>query len=417
MKSSGHHDKRFWMYKKEKDPSEKIRPEVFVYTILIFISMFSLTLIAPALGKLVDELFDEKLTVGSLFVSLEMIAYIIFAMVWGALSDRKGKRKIFIFIGFAGSAVMYFLMTQATSFSMLLVFRFIQGAITVMAWSLVMTGVLDITPKKNYGKVMGIVGAGMGFGMGMGAPIGGRIAESFGILAPLYVAGILFILAAVLTLLFIKETPIKNRPETFFKAFKVLVERKKLAIPYAYGFVDRLTVGFFVYVFVNFMHNKFAAGPGQIGMLLAVFLIPFALLQYPFGRLSDRIGRWQPLVFGSLFYGIVMATIGFTGNMGDSGRTVLIFIMLLCGFLGAMMFPPSIALSGDWAPKDKRGAAIGGFNVFGSLGFAVGPILGSFIADNYSYELAFIVGGATEMAVALITLPFLLKYARKKKKK
>jgi MFS family permease len=403
------------MNKKEKDPKERIGREVFVYTILIFISMLSLTLIAPALGDLVDELFKVELTEGSFFVSLEMIAYIIFAMVWGALSDRKGKRKIFIFIGFAGSAVMYFLMTQATSFSMLLVLRFIQGAITVMAWSLVMTGVLDITPKKNYGKVMGIVGTGMGLGMGLGAPIGGRVADSFGVIAPLYLAGVLFILAAVLTLLFIKETPIKNRPETFFKAFKVLGERKKLAIPYAYGFVDRLTVGFFVYVFVTFMKEKFDASPGQIGMYLMVFLLPFALLQYPFGRLSDRIGRWQPLVIGSLFYGIVMATIGFTGDMGDSGKTALIFIMLGCGFLGAMMFPPSIALSGDWAPKDKRGAAIGGFNVFGSLGFAVGPILGSFIAENYSYELAFIVGGATEMAVALITLPFLLKYARKKK--
>jgi MFS family permease len=150
-------------------------------------------------------------------------------------------------------------------------------------------------------------------------------------------------------------------------------------------------------------------------MYQAAFLFPFALLQYPFGRLSDKIGRWQPLVFGSLFYGMVMATIGFTPNLGGSGKMVLVIIMIGAGVLGAMMFPPSIALSGDWAPKDKRGAAIGGFNVFGSLGFAVGPILGGYIAFYYGYEMAFIVGGLTEMAVALITLPFLLKYARKKK--
>jgi MFS family permease len=404
------------MTENQKDPEKKIGREVFVYTILIFISMFSLTLIAPALKEFVIDEFNATEATGSYFVTLEMTAYIIFAMIWGALSDRKGKRKMFIFAGFAGSAVFYFLMTLATSFTMLLALRFTQGAITVMAWSLVMTSVLDIAPKKNYGKVMGIIGTGMGLGMGTGAPIGGRIADTFGVMAPLYLAGILFIVAAVLTLLFIRETPIVNRPETFFKAFKVLSEQKKLAIPYAYGFVDRLTVGFFVYVFTIFMADKFDASPGQIGMFQAAFLFPFALLQYPFGRLSDKIGRWQPLVFGSLFYGIVMATIGFTPNLGDSGRTVLVFIMLGCGFLGAMMFPPSIALSGDWAPKDKRGAAIGGFNVFGSLGFAVGPILGGYVAFYYGYELAFIVGGATEMAVALITLPFLLKYARKKKK-
>ena len=31
-----------------------------------------------------------------------------------------------------------------------------------MAWSLVMTAVLDITSKKSYGKVMGIIGMSMG---------------------------------------------------------------------------------------------------------------------------------------------------------------------------------------------------------------------------------------------------------------
>ena len=99
----------------------------------------------------------------------------------------------------------------------------------------------------------------------------------------------------------------------------------------------------------------------------------------------------------------------------DSGKIILVPIMLGCGFLGAMMFPPSVALSGDLAPKDKRGAAIGGFNVFGSMGFAVGPLLGGYVAYYYSYKLAFIVGGATEVAVALITLPFLLRLAKSKK--
>jgi MFS family permease len=402
-----------------KDPDKKIGREVAVYAILIFISMFSLTLIAPVLKELVIVEFGATETTGSFFVTLEMVAYIIFAMIWGALSDRKGRRKVFIFTGFVGSAILYFLMTQATSFAMLLTLRFIQGAFTVMAWSLVMTAVLDITSKKSYGKVMGIIGMSMGLGMGTGAPIGGRLADVFDIMAPLYLASVLFVFAAILTFLLLKETPIVHKPETFFKAFRVISEEKKLMIPYAYGFVDRLTVGFFVYVFTIFMADldKFNASPGEIGMYQAAFLFPFALLQYPFGKLSDRIGRWQPLVFGSLFYGIVMATIGFTRDFGeDDGRIILVPVMIGCGVLGAMMFPPSVALSGDLAPKDKRGAAIGGFNVFGSLGFAVGPILGGYIAEYGSYKLAFIVGGITEVAVALITLPFLLRLAKGKKR-
>ncbi|UCF07656.1 MAG: MFS transporter, partial [Thermoplasmata archaeon] len=122
-----------------EEPENKIGREVLVYAVLIFISMFSLTLIAPAIKEFVIDEFGATEATGSYFVTLEMTAYIIFAMIWGALSDRKGTRKVFIFTGFAGSAVMYYLMTLATSFAMLLAFRFIQGAITVMAWSLVMT--------------------------------------------------------------------------------------------------------------------------------------------------------------------------------------------------------------------------------------------------------------------------------------
>jgi MFS family permease len=193
------------------------------------------------------------------------------------------------------------------------------------------------------------------------------------------------------------------------KAVKVLVEEKKLIIPYAYSFVDRFTVGFFILVFPLFMASSFGASAGVRGMYLAIFLFPFALLQYPFGKLSDRIGRTIPLAVGSFFYGIALASIGLTTMLGSGGEIVIAFIMLLCGILAGMMYPPSIALTGDIAPKDKRGTSLGGFNVFGSLGFAVGPLVGGFIAESYGYAVAFLVGGMAEIIVVLLTLPFLLK--------
>jgi MFS family permease len=383
--------------------------EIAVYAILLFFATLSLTLIAPAIKEFVIDQFNTTEAIASLFVTVEMLAYIIFAVIWGALSDKKGKRKIFIVVGFGGSAVMYFLMTLANSLPLLLGLRFLQGAITVMAWSLVMTCALDIAPRDSYGKVMGIIGMTMGLGIGLGAPIGGRFADVFGVMAPMYLATVLFVIATLVSITMIKEHPIKSKPESMLKAIKVLVEEKKLIIPYAYSFVDRFTVGFFVLVFPLFMANAYGASPGVRGMYLAIFLFPFALLQYPFGKLSDRIGRTIPLAVGSFFYGIALASIGLTTMLGSDGEMVIIIIMLVCGILAAMMYPPSIALTGDIAPKDKRGTSLGGFNVFGSLGFAVGPLVGGLIAMNYGYAVAFLVGGLSEIIVVLLTLPFLLK--------
>jgi DHA1 family tetracycline resistance protein-like MFS transporter len=55
--------------------------------------------------------------------------------------------------------------------------------------------------------------------------------------------------------------------------------------------------------------------------------------------------------------------------------------------VGALMYPSSAALAGDLADPAKRGIAMGGFNLFGSLGFAVGPFIGGVIAEN-NYSLA-----------------------------
>ena len=119
--------------------------EIAIYTVLTFVAMLSLTLMAPVIKEFIIDRFGASNTGASMFFTLEMLAYVIFAVVWGSLSDKCGRRKPFIVLGFGGSAVLYFLMAQANSLSLLLILRFIQGAITVMAWSLVMTSALDLS--------------------------------------------------------------------------------------------------------------------------------------------------------------------------------------------------------------------------------------------------------------------------------
>jgi hypothetical protein len=44
---------------------------------------------------------------------------------------------------------------------------------------------------------------------------------------------------------------------------------------------------------------------------------------------------------------------------------------------------------------------MGGFNVAGSLGFAVGPVIGAEAFARYGYSFAFVVGGALELVLAV----------------
>ena len=380
--------------------------EVAIYAILMFIAMLSLTLMAPCIKEFIIDRFGASNTEASMFFSLEMLAYVIFAVVWGSLSDKCGKRKPFIVFGFGGSAVLYFLMAQANTLSLLLILRFIQGAITVMAWSLVMTSALDCVHKTSYGKTMGVIGMAMMLGMASGAPIGGLLAEKYGVFFPMYFASFLFLLGTLISATLIRDVRIENKPDTMLESVKVLVEKRELAIPYVFSFVDRFTVAFFILAFPLYLFDAFGFSIAERGLYQALLLFPFILLQYPFGKLSDKIGRTLPLIIGSFFYGLEMCLVGFVG------RTTLIALMLCCGVFAAMMFPSTIALVGDLSPRNKRGTAIGGFNVFGSLGFVAGFSAAGILSDMYGYCTSFILGGFSEMLVALVAIPFLVKLSK-----
>ena len=382
--------------------------EIYLLGILTFLLMFSVTLIYPVLEEFVMERFSiESVAETSLFVSVNLAAYVIFSLIWGSFSDRIGKRKIFIIAGFLGNAILMFSLTLAPSMPILLALRFIEGSFTVMAFAMLMTSVLDIVKRTHYGRGMGILGMGMALGNALGAPFGGKIGM-IDPLYPLYLGSILLMSGALITSIFLKDRELKSKPASLKDALLLLREEKRIFIPYAFSFVERFTVGFFVGVFPLMLAMKYGMDSASIGMYMAAFLIPFALLQYPLGAISDKIGRVPPLVIGSLLYGLAVA------GVGVAEPPVLVIVMIFGGIVGALMYPPSAALAGDLANPAKRGTAMGGFNMFGSLGFAVGPFVGGMIADKYSFQASFAVAGLTVIFIAIIFLPLLIGMNRKK---
>jgi len=116
----------------------------------------------------------------------------------------------------------------------------------------------------------------------MGAPFGGKIG-SIDPLYPLYFGSLLLLLGSLIAVLMFKERKLDSRPTSFIDSLTLLREEKRIFIPYGFSFVEWFTVGFFVGVFPLMLAIKYGLGPGIIGMYMAAFLIPFALLQYPFG--------------------------------------------------------------------------------------------------------------------------------------
>lgn len=374
---------------------------------VVFSVLLAQVLLYPGIDTLVEALGATiALDASMWFLAAEFGAFIVFAGVWGAISDAIGKRRPFIVVGAVGGAILYLLMATlpqllSLSFAAVVGLRVLQGATTIGAFSLAMTMLMDL--EGGHGRNMGTAGIAIGLGMSVGSPIGGQLYE-IGPFVPLYGASFLLLGVGVLGLLVTDRAPSAER-KTMGKVFNEIQQHSELLVPYAYGFIDRFTAGFFALVGTLYFRTVFELSPGATGLLLALFFAPFALFQYPFGILSDRIGRTGPVVLGSILYGFGILGVGLSPSPAFAGG-----MMAVSGVLGAVMAPATMALVTDLAPATERGVAMAGFNVFGSTGFLAGIVLGGTIAANLGYFSAFLTATGLEIAIALLTLPALLRW-------
>ena len=379
---------------------------------VVFTVLFSQLLLYPGIGTLVATLgaepgvspFAETAISASMwFLVAEFVGYVAFVGLWGIASDATGRRTPFIVSGALAGAVGYAALAAVPAvgslpFEGVLALRVLQGSMTIGAFSLTMTMLMDL--EGGHGRNMGAAGIAIGLGAALGAPVGGQL-TTVDPLAPLAVAAVLLVVVGALVTAVPDRAPGNRR--TVRAVLENVRRRPTLTIPYAFGFVDRMTAGFFALVGTLYFQATFGLDAAGTGLLLACFFAPFALLQYPMGVLSDRIGRVLPVVLGSLLYGAGIIAVGAAPTVALAALA-----MVGVGVLGALVAPATMALVTDLADEAERGVAMGGFNLAGSLGFLGGFLVGGTVADVYGYGLAFLVVGGLEIAIALVAVPAFL---------
>jgi MFS family permease len=346
----------------------------------------------------------------SLYDTVLYISYLVFGLITGIVSDRLGKRKLFILIGSAGSALFSGLLTVSPNFATLLVFRFLQGTFTVFAWQTFMTLVLDFSTPETRGKNVGIFSTFLAISMGLSPLVGGFLADA-GVFIPYYVAIIFNGMVLILSVFLLKEPDIIKRRPTIKQNFSAVVHSSRLIIPASYNFIDRFHMGFILFALPLLILDVLGLGPSMRGIALAIFGLPFILLQYPFGKLSDRYGRYIFIIVGSIGYGIVLS---FVGLLGTISFAALVSSLVFLGILSGITNPANMALVADYVKKEDRAMGMGFYNFAGNLGIVLGPIIGGLILINTSFVTTFIWMGIIEF-IGVVTNTFLLRFFFKEK--
>lgn len=378
----------------------------------ILLTMLPVTLIVTVLKELISLRFSVSLFWAHAFMSTSLFGGILFAPLAGMIVDYMPSRRSVIVIALLINSFCFFVMWQTASFEVMLAARFLEGAAHITALTAWMASGASLGDPSRSGRIMGALGGLLILGITIGVPLGGIIAKSEAANV-LWSAGVISAIAA-LPALGIRGSGLASPSSSFRDYLKTLQQTPWLLLPYAYTFIDRLCIGIVISSVTLYMTEILGMDPATRGIELFYFLLPFAILSYPAGRLSDRFGRIWPMAIGTIFFGAVYTMYGYAEGLQFS------ILMVVSGILCALMFAPNLAMCRDLSSEEQKGSAFAGYNVAGSLGFAVGPLLGGsiyawLITSNDQLEAfrqTFVIAGSFEILCAIISLPFLIKLYR-----
>ncbi len=381
--------------------------------LLALLTLVPVTLPVPILRALVHERFgvDEAMT--SWFMSINMVGAFLAAPIAGLLADRYGRRRELIVGALVVDGFCFIALPLIDDFSTLLVVRFFEGCAHILALSLILALASTSQEEAKRGRAMGMVGAGLLLGVALGAPLGGALGNRSVVLPLHFGAGVLFA-AAALAAATLRETGRERERPGLSTILDAVRKNRGVMVPLAFAFADRFTVGFYTTTLTLYLTRIHFAAPATVGALIASFMLPFALLSYPFGRLAEGRSLVVMLCVGSLLYGIGTAAVGYCS------LTELRFLMPAIGMAAAVMFVPSMVMTAELVPEEARTTALGAFNAAGSLGFIVGPLTGGYVSEFVArgsgwlegYRAAFLVAGVSEFLCVALALPALWRLRR-----
>lgn len=349
-------------------------------------------MIAPLLPYYISGLGGSGIALGFLAGMREGLSSLL-KVFGGWMSDKTGKRKVFVFFGYLISIVFRFLLLIATSWQH--VVSFVSFERFGKARDAPRDAIISDSTKKR----------GEGFGIAQMMDTSGAVLGTILVLILFWRFNLeikrIILLASVIAvlslipLIFVKEPKIKTARKNIFRSISSLPSSMKYFVFVASVF----SLGNFgLYMFLLIRAQELSGNLiAPLGMYL-IFNSVWAGFSIPFGKLSDKIGRKKILFLGYLLFLIVSVGFVFVSDL-------YLFAALfgLYGMVFAMTQSNQRALISDLY-GEMKGTAMGFYYlVTGIVTIPAGIIAG--ILWNINPEVMFVYISCVAL-VSLILLFF-----------
>jgi len=382
-----------------------MKGKLTVLMITAFVDMLGLAMIIPLLPFYATKMGASATIVGVLIAAFS-IAQLASAPLWGRFSDRYGRRPALL-AGLLISAVAYVIFAYASTISLLLLSRIVQGfgGGTI---GVVQAYVADASAPNDRAKSLGWLSAATSFGAVVGPAIGSVLIR-WGHHAPGIASAIFCVLVSVFAGIYLRESkddsPVSSEhevvPQTSSSAVWSVIAHPRepaqrliwiyaIAIGGFYGtaptlpliLADRLpitetNVGYFVMYL------------GGMGVFVRAGLL---------GRMIEWLGEVRLTRLG-----LVLLSIGLALVAAVHSYLTLIVALTLMPLGTAFVFPCVTAMLSRVVPRRHRGLYMGVQHTFGGVSRVIFPLAAGIAMDHLGLGFPFVVAGVLVLGTLILT--------------
>ena len=372
-------------------PRSRLHPDIFKLGLVSFLTDLSSEMVFSVFAIFFTTVAGASAALLGLIEGLADFSASSLNYVAGWLSDRGGKRKVFVIAGYGFSTLAKTILLVSSSVVGLSVFRVLERLGKGFRGPPRDAWLSTIAPQETRGYAFGVHKAMDKAGAVLGPLVAygllswlGETPEAYRTL--FWVAFVPAVLAIVVLAL-VNDQPSAAKPhESVGENWRLLdPDFKRFLIPAGIFALGYFSLGFLLLK----AHDTGFSAP-QIVLLYALFNATCVLVAPWAGRLGDRVGRSRIVLLGYALYGVINLALVFA-----SSRWEIIAVFAVYGLFYAVEDSQTKALIAD-LEQERRATAIGVYNfVTGVLYLPASLIAGGLwvVAPGLAFGLAAALSG------------------------
>lgn len=328
----------------------------------------------------------------------------------GRISDRIGKRRLFVLLGLIVFMFTNLLYILAHSYTALLLIRTFQGMAAALTITASIALVSEVSKRESRGSNMGVYNSFRLIGFGVGPLASGILVEAGpyalpligeinGFVAAFCVAGLAAFVSTILVV-WLVDDPEETKPsnEKMIVRFTTEESGRILDPIFTLGLATFImSVGFALLASIEpTVNERLSQGAFMFALEFSALIGMLAIMQPLIGKLSDRYGRKTFIVTGLVLLGPITFAEGLVTT-----PLQMIIARALQGICAAAVFAPALALAGDLAKKGQVGAQLSVLTVSFGIGISFGTVISGY-AIRFGFVAPFAIGAILAVIGAIL---------------